>query len=152
MLQPVSGLLVVKRFRRSTFPSLTSVGAIVCGPKDKPHHAVIDAENFHALQLLVYLYDGGVDCIYIDPPYNTGARDWKCNNRYVDDKDTWRHSKWLSMMEKRLRLAKRLLKPDGVLIVAVDEHESNHLGMLLGKALSKAPPLHDHDCHQPQRA
>ena len=72
-----------------------------------------------------------MDCIYIDPPYNTGARDWKYNNRYVDDSDVWRHSKWLSMMEKRLKLAARLLKPDGVLIVTIDEHEVHHLGMLL---------------------
>jgi adenine-specific DNA-methyltransferase len=101
------------------------------GRDDKPHHAVINGENFHALQLLVYQFEGKVDCIYIDPPYNTGARDWKYNNRYVDDSDAWRHSKWLSMMEKRLRLAKRLLKPDGVLIITIDEHEVHHLGMLL---------------------
>ena len=78
-----------------------------------------------------YLHEGDVDCIYIDPPYNTGARDWKYNNRLVDAKDDWRHSKWLSMMDRRLRLAKRLLRPDGVLIVTIDEHEVHHLGMLL---------------------
>ena len=126
-------LLVVKRFGDPTFPALTSLGTVRRGPHEKPHHAVINGENFHTLQLLVYLYEGQVDCIYIDPPYNTGARDWKYNNRYVDKKDVWRHSKWLSMMEKRLRLAKRLLKPDGVLICTIDEHEANHLGMLLEK-------------------
>jgi len=94
---------------------------------------VINGENFHALQLLIYLYESKVDCIYIDPPYNTGARDWKYNNRYVDGNDGWRHSKWLSFLEKRLRLARRLLKPDGVLIVTIDEHEVHHLGMLLEK-------------------
>ena len=78
-----------------------------------------------------YLYKKKIDCVYIDPPYNTGARDWKYNNRYVDDNDVWRHSKWLSMMEKRLKLAARLLKPDGVLVVTIDEHEVHHLGMLL---------------------
>lgn len=124
-------LMVVKRFGDPIFPALTSLGAVRRGPADKPHHAVINGENFHALQLLVYLYEGRVDCIYIDPPYNTGARDWKYNNRYVDNKDAWRHSKWLSMMEKRLRLARRLLKSDGVLIVTIDEHEVHHLGMLL---------------------
>lgn len=126
-------LMVVKRFGDPIFPALKSVGHVRRGPDDKPHHAVINGENFHTLQLLVYLYEGRVDCIYIDPPYNTGARDWKYNNRYVDKKDAWRHSKWLSMMEKRLRLAKRLLKPDGVLICTIDEHEVNHLGMLLEK-------------------
>src|ERR1043165_7276991 len=87
--------------------------------------------NFHALQLLEYLYAGQVDCIYIDPPYNTGARDWKYNNRYVDSQDGWRHSKWLSMMEKRLRLAGKLLKPSGVLVCMIDEHEVHPLALLL---------------------
>lgn len=132
-----SELMVVKRFGDPMFPALTSVGAVRKGLKEKPYHAVINGENFHTLQLLVYLYEGQVDCIYIDPPYNTGARDWKYNNRYVDKKDAWRHSKWLSMMEKRLRLAGRLLKPDGVLICTIDEHESNHLGMLLEKLFPK---------------
>jgi adenine-specific DNA-methyltransferase len=92
---------------------------------------VINGENYHALQLMLHCWERQVDCIYIDPPYNTGARDWKYNNDYVDAADTWRHSKWLSMMEKRLRLARRLLKPDGVLIVTIDEHEVHHLGVLL---------------------
>lgn len=124
-------LMVVKRFGDPIFPTLTSLGSVRRGPESKPHHAVINGENFHALQLFVYLYEGRVDCIYIDPPYNTGARDWKYNNRYVDSKDAWRHSKWLSFMKKRLILARRLLRPDGVLIVTIDEHEVHHLGMLL---------------------
>jgi adenine-specific DNA-methyltransferase len=130
---PVGDLLVVKRFGEPIYPALTPLGSVRRGDVAKPHHAVINGENFHALQLLVYQFEGQVDCIYLDPPYNTGARDWKYNNRYVDDADVWRHSKWLSMMEKRLRLAKRLLKPDGVLIVTIDEHEVHHLGMLLEK-------------------
>jgi adenine-specific DNA-methyltransferase len=128
---PVDELLVVKRFGEPIYPALTPLGSVRRGADDKPHHAVINGENFHALQLLVYQFEGQVDCIYIDPPYNTGARDWKYNNRYVDDADVWRHSKWLSMMEKRLRLAKRLLKRDGVLIVTIDENEAHHLGVLL---------------------
>ncbi len=77
-----------------------------------------------------------MDCIYIDPPYNTGARDWKYNNDYVDASDSWRHSKWLSMMQKRLRIAKRILNPDtGVLIVTIDEHEVHHLRVLLDQIL-----------------
>jgi adenine-specific DNA-methyltransferase len=126
-------LLVVKRFGEPIFPALSSLGALRNATEDKPYHAVISGENFHTLQLLVYLYEGQVDCIYIDPPYNTGARDWKYNNRYVDSNDTWRHSKWLGFMEKRLWLARRLLKQDGVLIVTIDEHEVHHLGMLLEK-------------------
>ena len=69
----------------------------------------VNRMNNHALQLLEYLYAGKVDCIYIDPSYNTGAKDWKYNNDYVDGNDSYRHSKWLSMMQKRLKLAKRLL-------------------------------------------
>jgi adenine-specific DNA-methyltransferase len=143
ILEPKSGepterareadVMVVKRFGDPIFPALTPLGQIRRGALDKPYHSVINGENFHALQLLVYLYEKQIDCIYLDPPYNTGARDWKYNNRYVDKKDSWRHSKWLSMMEKRLRLAGRLLKPDGVLICTIDEHEGNHLGMLLEK-------------------
>ncbi len=130
---PAKELMTVKRFGEPIYPALTSLGYILNGPADKPYHAVINGENFHALQLFVYLYEGQADCIYLDPPYNTGARDWKYNNRYVDLKDGWRHSKWLSFMEKRLVLARRLLKPDGVLIVTIDEHEVHHLGMLLEK-------------------
>jgi adenine-specific DNA-methyltransferase len=130
---PKADLLVVKRFGDPIFPTLTRVGQLTKGAPERHHHAVINGENFHTLQLLVYLYGGQVDCIYIDPPYNTGARDWKYNNHYVDENDAWRHSKWLSFMEKRLRLAKKLLRSDGVLIVTIDEHEVHHLGLLLEK-------------------
>lgn len=127
---PLNELFVVKAFGEPVFPSLNSVGSVKRS-KDGPNHIVVDGENFHALQLLGSAYEGKVDLIYCDPPYNTGARDWKYNNRYVDESDNWRHSKWLSFMEKRLRLAKRLLKPDGVLVVTIDEHEVHHLGVLL---------------------
>jgi adenine-specific DNA-methyltransferase len=127
---PISDLLTIKRFGDPVYPSLLPLGG-TRRSDTKPTHVVIDGENYHALQLLLYLHEGEVDCIYIDPPYNTGARDWKYNNRFVDAKDEWRHSKWLSMMDRRLRLAKRLLRPDGVLIVTIDEHEVHHLGMLL---------------------
>lgn len=129
---PVAELLVVKQFGDPIFPTLVPMDAVQNGPADAPWHTLIEADNYHALQLLEYLYAGKVDCIYIDPPYNTGARDWKYNNDYVDGNDGWRHSKWLSFMEKRLRLAKKLLKPDnGVLICTIDEHEVHHLGNLL---------------------
>ncbi len=127
----VGDLLVVKRFEDPVFPGLKSVGGVRRGPDDRPAHVVIEGENFHVLQLLTYAYAGKVDCIYIDPPYNTGDRSWKYNNRFVDENDSYRHSKWLSFMEKRLRLAGPLLKPDGVLVVTIDEHEVHHLGVLL---------------------
>lgn len=127
---PVNSLVVVKNFGAPIYPSLVSVDRVENGG-DAPYHILIEADNYHALQLMEYLYAGKVDCVYIDPPYNTGARDWKYNNDFVDRNDSWRHSKWLSFMEKRLILAKRLLKEDGVLIVTIDEHEVYHLGLLL---------------------
>ncbi|HBP1729214.1 site-specific DNA-methyltransferase [Pseudomonas aeruginosa] len=135
----VDELLVVREFGEPIFPALVPIDAVANGPADAPWHTLIEADNYHALQLLDYLYAGQVDCIYIDPPYNTGARDWKYNNDYVDGNDGWRHSKWLAFMEKRLRLAKRLLKPNtGVLIVTIDEHEVHHLGMLLEQEFPEA--------------
>jgi adenine-specific DNA-methyltransferase len=135
---PVADLLVVKPFGEPVYPVLKPFGEAVVRDPDKPFHTVINGENFHALQLLLFGYEGQVDCIYIDPPYNTGARDWKYNNDYVDEQDSWRHSKWLSMMDKRLRLARRLLKPNGVLIVTIDEHEVSNLGVLLPEILPSA--------------
>ena len=135
----VDELLVVREFGAPIFPALVPVDAVQNGPADAPWHTLIEADNYHALQLLDYLYAGQVDCIYIDPPYNTGARDWKYNNDYVDGNDGWRHSKWLAFMEKRLKLAKRLLRPEsGVLIVTIDEHEVHHLGMLLEREFPEA--------------
>jgi adenine-specific DNA-methyltransferase len=135
----VDELLVVRQFGEPIFPALVPIDAVANGPADAPWHTLIEADNYHALQLLAYLYEGKVDCIYIDPPYNTGARDWKYNNDYVDSNDGWRHSKWLAFMQKRLKLAKRLLKPDtGVLIVTIDKNELHHLGMLLADMLPDA--------------
>lgn len=132
-------LLVVREFGEPIFPALVPVDAVANGPADAPWHTLIEADNYHTLQLLDYLYAGQVDCIYIDPPYNTGARDWKYNNDYVDGNDGWRHSKWLAFMEKRLKLAKRLLKvDDSVLIVTIDEKEVLHLGMLLDQVFPEA--------------
>lgn len=128
----VDDLLVVRQFGEPIFPALVPVDAVANGPADAPWHTLIEADNYHALQLLDYLYAGKVDCIYIDPPYNTGARDWKYNNDYVDGNDGWRHSKWLAFMERRLSLTKRLLNPAGsVLIVTIDEKEVLRLGILL---------------------
>jgi adenine-specific DNA-methyltransferase len=127
---PSKELFALKRFGEAVYPTLVPVDTVKRGG-DRPFHAVINGENYHALQLLTFLYEGKVDCMYLDPPYNTGARDWKYNNNYVDSNDVWRHSKWLSMMERRLRLAKRLLSPNGILVVTIDEHEVHHLGVLL---------------------
>lgn len=123
-------LVVVKRFGEPMYPALVPVDRLTRAP-GRPYHTVINADNFHALQLFLYCYRGCVDVIYIDPPYNTGARDWKYNNDYVDKTDTFRHSKWLSMMKKRLILARPLLKPEGMMIVTIDDYEAHHLRTLI---------------------
>jgi len=129
---PVDELIVVRQFGDPIFPALVPIDVVKKGGINAPWHILIEADNYHALQLLNYLYDGQVDCIYIDPPYNSGARDWKYNNDYVDDKDGWRHSKWLAFMKRRLLLAKKLLNPvDSVLVVAIDDNELFTLGLLL---------------------
>ena len=121
------------------YPYLQMLDQVSRAPGDKLWHTLIESDNYYALQLLVYLYAGMVDCIYIDPPYNTGARDWKYNNDYVDSSDQYRHSKWLSMMKRRLKLAKKLLNPqDSVLIVTIDEKEYLHLGCLLEEMFPEA--------------
>jgi len=125
-------LISVAQFGDAIYPYLQPLDTVCNAPDSSLWHALIEADNYHALQLLKYLYGGKVDCIYIDPPYNTGARDWKYNNDYVDASNEYRHSKWLAMMERRLKLAKDLLNPrDSVLIVTIDEHEYLHLGCLL---------------------
>ena len=103
----------------------------IISDKEKPVNVLIEGDNYHALFVLNYTHKKKIDVIYIDPPYNTGAKDWKYNNNYVDINDLYRHSKWLNMMSKRLWLAKNLLKEDGVLICAIDDNEVNHLGILL---------------------
>lgn len=129
---PVGDLLCVAEFGEPIYPYLKPLDSVCNAPDSALWHTLIEADNYHALQLLEYLYAGKVDCIYIDPPYNTGARDWKYNNDYVDGTDSYRHSKWLSFMQKRLKIAKRLLNPkDSVLIVTIDEKEYLHLGCLL---------------------
>lgn len=129
---PVKELVTVAEFGEPIYPYLKPMDSVCNAPDSDLWHTLIEADNYHALQLLEYLYAGKVDCIYIDPPYNTGARDWKYNNDYVDGADTYRHSKWLSFMQKRLKLAKKLLNPkDSVLIVTIDEKEYLHLGCLL---------------------
>lgn len=122
----------VALFGQPIYPSLQPMDEVKNAPNSSLWHTLIEAENYHALQLLVYLYAGKVDCIYIDPPYNTGDKSWKYNNDYVDSSDSYRHSKWLCMMKKRLLLAKKLLNPkDSVLIVTIDEKEYLRLGCLL---------------------
>lgn len=104
----------------------------LCKDESLPWNFIIEGDNLQALYLLEKTHKGKVDCIYIDPPYNTGAKDWKYNNDYVDGNDVYRHSKWLSMMNVRLQTAKKLLNPENsVLICTIDEKEYTRLGCLL---------------------
>ena len=129
----------VAEFGEPIYPYLKPLDSVCNAPDSDLWHTLIEADNYHALQLLEYLYAGKVDCIYIDPPYNTGAKDWKYNNDYVDGSDAYRHSKWLSFMQRRLKLAKKLLNPkDSVLNVTIDEKEYLHLGCLLEEMFPEA--------------
>jgi adenine-specific DNA-methyltransferase len=135
---PVSDLVVVADFREPMYPGLRSTGKVQQGG-DKPFHTVINAENYHALEALLFTHRGKIDAIYIDPPYNTGAKDWKYNNDYVEGDDLYRHSKWLAFMERRLWLAKELLNPvASVLVITIDEKEYRRLGLLLEQAFPDA--------------
>ena len=113
----------------------------IIGDDSRPNNLLIEGDNYHALCVLNYTHKKNIDLIYIDPPYNTGAKNWKYNNDYVDKDNEYRHSKWLSFMRHRLNLAKNLLKDDGVLICAIDENEQAHLGVLI-ESIFPAHELH----------
>lgn len=138
---------------KSELPILKEVKKFEVKPGKNEHsNILIEGDNYHALSVLNFTHQGKIDLIYIDPPYNTGAKDWKYNNDYVDSEDPWRHSKWVSMMYKRLVLAKNLLKEQGALICAIDDYELNTLGLLLDEIF----PTHDKNVivveHHPQGA
>ena len=131
-------IVVIADFRDPIYPGLRSTGAVRRGG-DKPHHVVINAENFHALEAMLFTHQGTVSAAFLDPPYNSGARDWKYSNDYVDAEDGYRHSKWLAFMERRLKLARKLLNPtNSVLIISIDEREYLRLGLLLEQTFPEA--------------
>lgn len=99
--------------------------------KDKPVNVLIEGDNYHALSVLNYTHAGKIDVIYIDPPYNTGNKEFIFNDRIIDSEDSYRHSKWLSFAEKRLRLAKNLLKDTGVIFISIDDNEVAQLKLLM---------------------
>ena len=97
---------------------------------EAPNHIIIEAENLHALVALTYTHAGKIDVMYIDPPYNTGNKDFIYNDSYVDGEDSYRHSKWLSFMEKRLKIAKALLSEKGAVFISIDDNEQANLKLL----------------------
>ena len=128
---PVEELVVIREFGEPVYPGLRSVERIANGSEDAPWHTVINGENFHVLQALRSTHREKVDLIYIDPPYNTGNDGWIYNDRYVDTNDRAKSSKWLSFLEKRLLIARDLLKPTGVIIAAIGDEEHHRLRMLM---------------------
>ena len=104
--------------------------AIISNADDAPNHILIEGDNLEALTALSYTHEGKIDVIYIDPPYNTGNKDFVYNDSFVDSEDGYRHSKWLSFMEKRLKIAKKLLSDKGVIFISIDDNEQANLKLL----------------------
>ncbi len=119
---------------KTELPVLEEVKAkeIITNP-DNPVNLLIEGDNYHALSVLNYTHKGKIDAIYADPPYNTGAKNWVYNNDYVDGNDAFRHGKWLSFMEKRLKLARSLLKREGIIVVTIDDYEVATLTLLMNE-------------------
>ena len=117
---------------REELPVLKEVKerALISDQPDAPNHILIEGDNLEALTALSYTHEGKIDVIYIDPPYNTGNKDFVYNDSYVDTEDSYRHSKWLSFMSKRLRIAKRLLSEKGMIFISIDDNEDAQLKLL----------------------
>ena len=98
-----------------------------------PNHIIIEGDNLHAETVLNYLIPNSINLIYIDPPYNTGNKDFIYNDKYIDKDDNYKHSKWLSFMSKRLIIARKLLSDDGVIFISIDDNEQANLKLLCDK-------------------
>lgn len=124
---------------RDELPVLTEVKerALISEDKDAPNHILIEGDNLEALTTLAYTHAGRIDVIYIDPPYNTGNKDFVYNDSFVDREDTYRHSKWLSFMSRRLRIAKQLLSDKGVIFISIDDNEQAQLKLLCDEAFGE---------------
>ncbi len=118
---------------RTELPVLKEVKsrAIISDNADAPNHVLIEGDNLEALTTLAYTHEGKIDVIYIDPPYNTGNKDFVYNDSYVDTEDIYRHSKWLSFMSRRLRIAKKLLSERGVIFISIDDNEYANIKLLM---------------------
>lgn len=122
---------VPENFTPKQFPILKEVkNKAIETDKSKPTNLLIEGDNYHSLAVLNFTHQNKIDVIYIDPPYNTGNKDFIYNDKFIDKEDPFRHSKWLSFMEKRLRLAHRLLKNTGVIFISIDDHEQAQLKLL----------------------
>lgn len=117
---------------KTHIPYLTEVEEkrLLGSPEDEIHHLLIEGDNLEALTLLQTTHKGQIDICYIDPPYNRGKNDFVYNDNYIDQEDVYRHSKWLSFMEKRLRLVYDLLTNDGVVFISIGNDEFAQLKLL----------------------
>lgn len=124
----------IEKICETQLPVLEEISERVIERSDQaPTNLIIEGDNFHSLSILNYTHAGKVDAIYADPPYNTGAKNWVYNNNYVDGQDSFRHSKWLSFMHKRLKLAKSLLKDSGIIVITIDDYEVATLTLLMNE-------------------
>ena len=125
---------------REEIPVLREVKerAIVSDEPNAPNHIIIEGDNFQALTTLSYTHEGKIDVIYIDPPYNTGNKDFIYNDSFVDAEDSYRHSKWLSFMNKRLKSAKHLLSEKGVIFISINDNEQAQLKLLCNEIFGEA--------------
>lgn len=130
---------------RDELPILTEVPkkAIISEAKDAPNHILIEGDNLEALSTLAYTHAGKIDVIYIDPPYNTGNKDFIYNDSYVDKEDSYRHSKWLSFMSRRLKIAKQLLSDKGVIFISIDDNEQAQLKLLCDELFGEVNLISD---------
>lgn len=130
----------VEELLRTQMPVLTEVKekAIISDDPQAPDHILIEGDNLEALNALAYTHEGKIDVIYIDPPYNTGNKDFVYNDSFVDVEDGYRHSKWLSFMDKRLRLAKKLLSDKGVIFISIDDNEQANLKLLCDEVFGES--------------
>lgn len=130
----------VKERLRNELPVLTEVKerALISEDKDAPNHILIEGDNLEALTTLAYTHAGRIDVIYIDPPYNTGNKDFVYNDSFVDKEDSYRHSKWLSFMSRRLKIAKQLLSDKGVIFISIDDNEQAQLKLLCDEIFSNS--------------
>ena len=132
----------VEKELEENLPVFTEVKerALINDTKDlhNPNHIIIEGDNLHALTALSYTHAGKIDVIYIDPPYNTGNKDFVYNDKFMDSEDTYRHSKWLSFMSKRLKIAKQLLSKKGVIFISIDDNEQAQLKLLCGEVFGES--------------
>ena len=123
--------VIEKELYKDRYPYLSEREEFkILNDENAKHNILIEGDNYHALKLLQYTHAGKIDVIYIDPPYNTGNKDFMYNDEYINTDDIYRHSKWLNFMNERLKLAKELLSDDGIIFISIDENEQSQLKLL----------------------